>query len=308
MIQRNAAGRRSTSGRGGIARRRRVERIAIGVCVLALVLALAPLMSILYSAVSSGASKLNWTFLSQPAAGSPYVGSEGGVLNGLTGTAILLFLGGLVAVPVGVISGLYLADFGHARLGSFIRTLGDTLLGVPSVVWGLFGFALFANPISPIGLHWSRSALAGGAVLGLIMTPIVARVTELSVRNVPMAFREASLALGATRWATTRRIGLRVALPGILTGVLLALTNAIGQTVAILLANGYTNFMPRWPLSGPSGSVTDMGSLIYLYLYQAGTALAAPAEAAVVVLLGMVLTLSLLSRALYALGRRTYGG
>ncbi len=293
---------------GGIARRRTVERVAVGLCVLALVLALAPLVSILYTAASSGASKLTWTFLSQPAAGSPYVGSEGGVLNGLTGTAILLFLGGLVAVPVGVVSGLYLADFGHARLGGLIRALGDTLLGVPSVIWGLFGFAFFASLSSPIGFHWSRSALAGGVVLGLIMTPIVARVTELSVRDVPASFREASLALGATRWATTRRIGLRVALPGILTGVLLALTNAIGQTVAILLTNGYTNFMPRWPLSGPAASVTDMGSLIYLYLYQAGTALQAPAEAAVVVLLGMVLTLSLLSRALNALGRRTYGG
>ncbi len=308
MTQRGAVGGRPVSRRGGIARRRGVERIAVGVCVIALALALAPLVSILYSAISSGASKLNWTFLSQTAAGSPYVGSEGGVLNGLTGTAILLFLGGLVAVPVGVVSGLYLADFGHARLGGFIRTVGDTLLGVPSVVWGLFGFAFFANPISPIGLHWSRSALAGGAVLGLIMAPIVARVTELSVRAAPAAFREASLALGATRWTTTRRISLRVALPGILTGVLLALTNAIGQTVAILLTNGYSNFMPRWPLTGPSSSVTDMGSLIYLDLYQAGTALAAPAEAAVVVLLGMVLTLSLLSRALYALGRRTYGG
>ncbi len=305
MIDRGGSARR---GRGGIARRRLVERVAVGVCVLALALALAPLAHILYTAVSIGGAKLTWTFLSQPALGSPYPGSEGGVLNGLAGTAILLFLGGLVAVPVGVVSGLYLADFGDARLGGFIRTLGDTLLGVPSVIWGLFGFVLFADPSSPIGLHWSRSALAGGAVLGLIMTPIVARVTELSVRDVPLAFREASLALGATRWATTRRIGLRVALPGILTGVLLALTNAIGQTVAILLANGYTNFLPHWPLWGANTSVTDMGSLIYIYLYQPGTALAAPAEAAVVVLLGLVLALSLLSRALNALGRRTYGG
>jgi phosphate transport system permease protein len=290
----------------GLARRKLVERIAVTLCVLALLVALAPLFHVLYTAIQVGGSKLTWIFFSQPAGGLPYIGSDGGVLNGLTGTVILLFIGGLISVPFGVITGMYLADFGSGRLGSTIRAFSDTLLGVPSVIWGLFGFLLFANPISPIGLHLNRSALAGGLTLGLLMIPIVARVTELSLQQVPLGFKESSLALGATRWATMSRIGVRVALPGIVTGVLLALTNAIGQTVALLLTNGYTYFMPRWPLWGPQGNVTDMGSMIYLYLYQPTTLLRAPAEAAVVVLLGLVLIMSLLSRALTALGRRNY--
>ena len=103
-----------------------------------------------------------------------------------------------------------------------------------------------------------------------------------------------------------RRIGLRVALPGIVTGVLLALTNAVGQTVALLLVNGFTSYMPHWPLWGQGNNVTDIGSMIYIYIGQPTPLLQAPAEAAVVVLLALVLALSLLSRALTALGRRTY--
>lgn len=290
----------------GLTRRKLVERVAVAVCTLAVGVALLPLVHVVYTAVAIGGSKLSWTFFSQPAGGLPYIGTRGGVLNGLAGTAILLFIGGLVAVPFGVTAGIYLAEFGDGWLGGVIRTLGDTLLGVPSVVWGLFGYLVFTSPVAAIGLHWNLSALSGGAVLGLVMAPIVARVTELSLRDVPLAFREASLALGATRWATMRRIGLRVARPGIATGVLLALTNAIGQTVALLFTNGYTRYMPQWPLWGQNGNVTDLGSLIYVYLNQPTPLLQPPAEAAVVVLLGLVLALSLLSRALGALGRRTY--
>jgi phosphate transport system permease protein len=288
-------------------RRLLTERIGVGLCVLALALALLPLLDILYVAVQIGGSKLSWTFLSQPASGLPYTGSSGGVLNGLTGTAILLFLGGLLAVPFGVVSGMYLADFGGGLLGATIRSLGDTLLGVPSVIWGLFGYLVFASPVSSFGLHWNLSALAGGTVLGMIMTPIIARVTELSLRDVPPGFREASLALGATTWITTRRISLRVARPGIVTGVLLALTNAVGQTVAILFTNSYTPFMPHWPIVGQNNNVTDMGSLIYVYLSQPTPTLQAPAEAAVVVLLGFVLFMSLLSRAIVRFGVRSIG-
>jgi len=278
----------------------------VALCVLALLLALLPLAHIMYTAIAIGGQKLSWTFLSQPAGGL-ITGTEGGVLNAITGTLILLFLGGLVAVPLGVVSGMYLADFGNGRLGAAIRALGDTLLGVPSVIWGLFGWLLIANTVSSFGLRWNLCALSGGLILGLIMTPIVARVTELSLRDVPLAIREASLALGATRWDTMRRVVLRVGLPGIVTGVLLALTNALGQTVALIFVNGYTPSLPHWPIVGQNNSVTDMGSMIYVYLNQANPKLQPPAEAAVIVLLAFVLCLSLLSRALLAVGRRTYG-
>jgi phosphate transport system permease protein len=171
----------------------------------------------------------------------------------------------------------------------------------------LFGYLLIANGASSFGLRWNLSAFSGGLVLGLIMTPIIARVTELSLRDVPLAMREASLALGATRWDTMRRVVLRVGLPGIVTGILLALTNALGQTVALIFVNGYTSNLPHWPLVGQNNNVTDMGSMIYVYLNQPSPKLQPPAEAAVIVLLIFVLSLSLLSRALLAVGGRTYG-
>jgi phosphate transport system permease protein len=285
-----------------LARRRRIERAGVTVCALALAVALIPLAHVIYTAVSIGGSKLNWTFFSQSASGLPYTGSEGGVLNGIAGTAILIFLGCLVSVPFGVVGGLYLADFGGGPLGSIVRTAGDTLLSVPSILWGVFGFQLISDTVSPFGLHWNLSALSGGLILGLIMTPVIARVTELSLREVPNSFREASLALGATRFHTMRRISIRVALPGIATGVMLAVTNALGQTVAILLTNGYTSFVPHWPIVGQNNNVTDLGTMIYVYLNQPTPTLQPPAEAAALVLLMLALAFSLISRAVVNFG------
>ena len=204
---------------GNLRRRIITERVAVAVCGAALLLALLPLAHILYTALSIGAGKLTWTFFSQAASGLPYTGSEGGVLNALTGTSVLLFLGSVLAVPLGVVGGMYLADFGNNRLGELVRTLGDTLVGVPSVIWGLFGFQLVASTVSAFGLHWNVSALAGGVILGLIMTPIIARVTELSLRDVPHGFVEASLALGATRWTRCGASACAWRCPGIPTGV-----------------------------------------------------------------------------------------
>ena len=287
-----------------LVRRKLTERIAVVLSGLALALALLPLFHILYTALSIGSGALSWSFFSESARGLPYVGTEGGVLNGIAGTAILLFLGGLIAVPFGVLVGLYLADFGDGPVGHFIRAVDDVLIGVPSVIWGLFGYLFLANIAGSYGLHLGFSGLAGGIILGLIMLPLVAGVTELSLREVPRAFREASLALGATRWHTTRRISLRVARPGIATGVLLALTNALGQTVALLLTNGYTYFMPHLPLWGQANNVTDLGSMIYVYLSQPSPKLQPPAEAAIVVLMAFVLLMSILARTLSGLGRR----
>jgi phosphate transport system permease protein len=289
-------------------RRRLVERVAVALCAAALLLALLPLLHVVYTALSIGGSKLSWSFISEPASGLPYIGSEGGILNALVGTIILLFLGSLLAVPLGVISGVYLMDFGGGSVGGLVRTVADTLLSVPSLIWGLFGFLFLSSTVTSFGLHWNFSVLAGGVILGLIMLPIIARVTELSLADVPNAYREASLALGATRWYTMRRISLRVAQPGIVSGVLLALTNALGQTVALLLVNGYSLTMPRWPpqLTGQGASVGDMASLIYVYLEQPAPVLQAPAEAAAVILLLLVLAVSLISRGVIALGRKSY--
>lgn len=290
---------------GNLSRRLWTQRIALALCAAALLVAMAPLVSIAITAISIGGNKLTWSFFSQAAAGLPYTGSEGGVLNGIYGTALLLFLGGVLAVPLGVAGGMYLADFGDNWAGGAIRMLGDTLLGVPSVIWGLFGFQFISNSVSQFGLHWNISALSGGLILGLIMTPVIARVTELSLREVPLGYREASLALGATRWYTMRRLGVRAGLPGIVTGILLALTNALGQTVALLFTNGYTPQLPHWPIVGQANNVTDLGTMIYVYLNQPSPVLQPPAEAAVIVLLALVLVISVASRLLIVRGAQS---
>ena len=289
-----------------LARRRMVERVAVGLCWLALLVAFLPLAHILYTAISIGGAKLTWTFISQPAGGLPYIGSEGGILNGLVGTMLLLFLGSVLAIPFGVAGGMYLIEFGTGQLGRgdphHRRYSAERSLGHLGPLW-LFAACQYGELVR---LAVEPLRPGGRPILGLIMTPIIARVTELSLGDVPIVLREASLALGATRWHTMRRIGLRVARPGIVTGVLLALTNALGQTVALLLTNGYSLTMPHWPpsLIGQGTGLGDMGSLIYVYLEQPTPTLQAPAEAAAVVLLLLVLAISVLSRSLVALGGR----
>jgi phosphate transport system permease protein len=190
------------------------------------ILVVTPLALVFYHLITSGFSALNWAFFTQlPKA----VGETGGGMgNAITGTFTLLGQAALVGVPIGVLGGVYLSEYGSSKLNWFIRFAADILNGVPSITWGIVVYALVVVPMHGF------SALAGGIVLGLMMIPLVMRTTEEVLQLVPGGYREAALALGISQWRTIVQIVIRTALKGIVTGVLLALARVAGETAPLL--------------------------------------------------------------------------
>ena len=190
------------------------------------ILAVAPLVVVFYYLVLKGLGSVNWAFFTQLPPGPGEAG--GGMANAIVGTLVLLGQAALVGVPVGVLGGVYLSEYGAARLNWWIRFGADILNGVPSITWGVVVYALLVLPMHGF------SALAGGVVLGLMMIPLVMRTTEEVLQLVPHGYREASLALGIAQWRTVAQIVMRTALKGIVTGALLALARVGGETAPLL--------------------------------------------------------------------------
>ncbi|QYM77973.1 phosphate ABC transporter permease PstA [Horticoccus luteus] len=206
-------------------------RVVLGLCAL---LAAAPLFCVLYFLVREGASALDWNFFTQlpKPAGEP----GGGMAPAIVGTLTLLALATVVGVPVGVMGGVYLAEYGHPRANGWIRFAADVLNGVPSIVWGMVVYTLLVVPLK------SFSAYAGGVALGLIMIPLVMRTTDEVLALVPQSYREAALALGIPRWKIITVIVMKTALRGIVTGVLVALARVAGETAPLLFTALGNNF------------------------------------------------------------------
>ena len=170
----------------------------------------------------------------------------GGVANGIAGTAIMVGLASLIAIPVGVIAGVHLAEYGHGRLASWIRLAADVLVGTPSIAIGLFAYALFVAPFH----HFS--AFAASLALAVLMLPVVMRTTESAVALIPGGLREAGLALGLPRWRVSLQLVLPAAAPGVITGALLAIARASGETAPLLfttLGNHFFNLDPTHQMS-----------------------------------------------------------
>ena len=206
--------------------RRLTDRGVIALCHLAAVLVVLPLALIVWHLVAKGVSGLNLDFflhLPKPV-GEP----GGGIANAIVGTVVLIGLGALIAVPVGVGAGLYLAEYGDGRLGSLVRYTADVFAGVPSIV---IGVAAYGVVVVPMGRF---SAIAGGVALGLLMLPTIVRSTEEVVRLVPRSYREAALGLGAPRWRMIHSVVLPAASGGVVTACLLALARAAGETAPLL--------------------------------------------------------------------------
>jgi phosphate transport system permease protein len=223
-------------------RRRAVNAFWTAACGLGVLAAVLPLASLLWLVVARGASGLSWSFfVSLPA---PVGEPGGGVGNAIAGTALLVGIASLIALPVGVGAGVFLAEKGDGRLGELVRFTSEVLSGVPSIVVGIVAYGLAVVPMKRF------SAIAGGLALALLMVPTLARTTEEFVRLVPGSLREASLALGVPRWKTSVRVVLRTAVGGIVTAVLLAVSRAAGETAPLLftsLNNQYWNLRPDQP-------------------------------------------------------------
>ncbi|HEY1771024.1 MAG TPA: phosphate ABC transporter permease PstA [Chthoniobacterales bacterium] len=200
--------------------------LASGLSFTSALLVIAPLALVFFYLLASGASSVNLNFfLHLPA---PVGEKGGGMANAIMGTLELLGLASLIGIPVGVLGGVYLSEYGSARANAWLRFIADVLNGVPSITWGVVVYGLVVLRFKTF------SAYAGGLALGFMMIPLIMRTTEEVLLLVPNGFREASLALGISRWKTIVHIVMKTALKGIVTGILLALARIAGETAPLL--------------------------------------------------------------------------
>jgi len=228
-------------------RRKLVSSLFVAFCGCAVVVALIPLAFVLFFVVSQGVRAINLEFFTHMP--TPVGEPGGGMANAIVGTLILTSLAALMAVPIGVISGVYMSEYAGTRFAALVRFAADTLNGVPSIVIGLFAYAVVVVPFKQF------SALAGGFALGTMMIPIIARTTEELLLLVPGSMREGALALGATRARAVFTVVLPAALPGIMTGIVLALARVAGET-APLLFTAFNNRFFNTKLTQPISSLT----------------------------------------------------
>jgi len=245
--------------------RKTKEKIIFFLLKLSALAVALPVLLIVYLLVTRGAGAISWEFLTQP----PRDGMRaGGIMPAIVGTFYLILGTALFALPVGVLSAIYLAEY--AKPGGFTRLVRLAIVnlsGVPSVVFGLFGLAVFVNV-----LGFGASILAGSLTLALMALPVVITSSEEALTSVPQSFREASLALGATKLQTVRRIILPNAVPGIITGLILAIGRAAGETAPILFTVA-AFYLPRLPRS-----VFDQCMALSYHLYVIATQVPDPPE------------------------------
>ena len=200
--------------------------LASTVAFLSALLVIAPLGLVFFHLLANGASSVNWDFFTKLP--TPVGVAGGGMVNAIVGSLKLLALAAAIGIPVGVLGGVYLAEYGSAQVNSLLRFVADVLNGVPSITWGVVVYGLVVLRFKGF------SAYAGGLALGLIMIPLIIRTTEEVILLVPNGYREAALALGVSRWKTIVHIVMKTASKGIITGILLALARVGGETAPLL--------------------------------------------------------------------------
>jgi phosphate transport system permease protein len=256
----------------------------VGFCAGSVLVALVPLAFILFFVLKEGIQALNLDFFIRMP--KPVGETGGGMAMSIVGTLILTGVGSLLAIPVGILSGVYMSEYAGTRLSSLVRFAADTLNGVPSIVIGIFVYTIAVLPVK----HFS--ALAGSLALGIMMIPIIARTTEELLLLVPSAMREGALALGATRGKAMFTVILPAALPGIITGVVLALARIAGET-APLLFTALNNRFFSTSLTQPISSLTVQ---VYTYASSPSADWHRQAWAGALVLVSIVLLCSVLAR------------
>ena len=216
--------------------------LASTVAFISALLVIAPLGLVFFHLLVNGASSVNWDFFTKLP--TPVGTPGGGMVNAIVGSLELLAFASIIGIPIGVLGGVYLGEYGSARVNSVLRFIADVLNGVPSITWGVVVYGLVVLRFKGF------SAYAGGLALGLIMIPLIIRTTEEVVLLVPNGYREAALALGVSRWKTIVHIVMKTASKGIITGILLALARVGGET-APLLFTAFGNRFWNHSLSQP---------------------------------------------------------
>ncbi|HUA77687.1 MAG TPA: phosphate ABC transporter permease PstA [Acetobacteraceae bacterium] len=267
-------------------RGRRIRtRIGWVLSVFAFALVAAPLADILLLVFARGVSAISPNLFLLPTNGI-----SGGLLNAIVGTFVLSIGALIIGVPIGVGGGIYLSEFGTGPFGNAVRFLSDVLTGIPSIVLGYFSYITLI-----IGLGWQFSALAGAITLAMMVVPYMARLTELSFRQVPLSLREAGYALGATDRKVIFSIILPPALPGVLTGALLALAISVGETAPLIYTAGWSNYVWNGKLTHePIGYLTYV---IWSFINQPFESAHALAFAAAFLVVLVVLVINVTARA-----------
>lgn len=281
--------------------RRRKDRFMQWLIYGAFALAVIPLISLVWSVLTNGLGRFDLYFLTHSMR-NVYGGMDaGGVYHALLGTILITALTVVISVPIGIITSIYLVEYGSGTLARAVTFFVDVMTGIPSIVAGLFAFAFFYLVVGP----QSMSGLVGAVALSVLMIPVVIRSTEEMLRLVPNELREASFALGVPKWLTIIRVVLRTAVAGITTGVMIAIARVIGETAPLLITVGATDSINRDPFHG------NMMTLpVYVYRqYAAGLVPCAPgaedciptinydrAWSAALVLILFVMLLNLLAR------------
>ena len=262
------------------------EHLFLASTVVAVILAIIPLLSILFEVVRRGLPAISIEFLTSPPGiiGQP----GGGIANAIQGTFILIGLSSLIGVPIGILAGIYLAEFGNNHLGKVVRFFSDVLMQMPSIVIGIFVYVLVVLTLGKF------SPLAGAVALSIIMLPIVIKTTEESIRLVPNLLREGALALGLRRWRVILSIVVPAAKNGIVTGVMLAVARIAGETAPLIM----TVLGSQWfftslfePIDALPLRIWRLALLPYEYAHQQGWG-------AALVLITIVLALNVVAKTL----------
>ena len=265
-------------------RRRALSNLVVFLCGAAVVVALVPLALIFFYVIRQGFSALNWDFFTKMP--KPVGETGGGMANAMVGTLILIGVASAVAIPIGLIGGTYLSEYGSKPFASLVRFTADVLNGIPSIVVGIFAYGLLVMPVKRF------SAVAGGVALGFMMIPIITRTTEELLNLVPSTLREGSLALGATRARAVFSVMIPAALPGIMTGILVSLARISGET-APLLFTAFNNRFFSTRLDQPISSLTVQ---VYTYAISPYEDWHRQAWAGALVLVAVIFVFSVLAR------------
>jgi phosphate transport system permease protein len=281
-----------------IRRRRAVNRLVELLATAAALLAVAVLAIVVGSVAKRGAGALNWDFFTKTPDFAALPGQPTGAANAIVGTLVIVGLAVLMALPVGILSAIYLNELAPRRVANVLTLALDVLNGIPAIVLGIFVFVLVVD-------GHGQAAWKASFALAVLMLPLVARATQEVLALVPNSFREASLALGAAKWRTTLSVVLPQTLGGIITGATLATARIAGETAPLLftssLAGNAISYDPREPLS-------SLPLFIFTSAEQADPKLHEQAWAAALVLIGFVLVASLIARAFAARSRRRLTG
>jgi phosphate transport system permease protein len=281
--------------RGNLKRRNRVNRVVEVASTIAALLAVAVLLIVVGSVVSKGIGALSIHFLTTPA--GLFGDTSGGISNAIVGSAIMVALAALMAIPVGLLVAIYTAEFASDRLGHAVRFVLDILNGVPTIITGIFVFGLLVEGNK-------QSGFAASLALAIIMLPIVARTAQEVLALVPGTLKEAAYALGIARWRTLLRVTLPTAAGGLLTGALLAVARVAGETAPLILLS---SIYGQGVLTEPSEALASIPIFIFQSSESPSPEAHTQAWAAALILIAFVLVLNVVARAFYARSRKRMG-